>query len=56
LPLIRFFEILSNYQFGTDPKVEKIHFMQHKTPLGYIDDFLNRRILALRDFNLTYSY
>jgi hypothetical protein len=42
--------IVSNYQFGTDPKVEKIHFMQHKTPLGYIDDFLNRRILALRDF------
>lgn len=42
--------IVSNYQFGTDPKVEKIHFMQNKMPLGYVSDFLNRRILAVKDF------
>jgi hypothetical protein len=42
--------IVSNYQFGTDPKVEKIHFMQNSTPLGYVSDFLNRRILSVRDF------
>lgn len=42
--------IVSNYQFGTDPKVEKIHFMQNKMPLGYVSDFINRRILAVKDF------
>jgi len=42
--------IVSNHQFGTDPRVEKIHFMQNNTPLGYVSDFLNRRILAVKDF------
>lgn len=42
--------IISNYQFGTDPKVEKIHFMQKGAELGYVDDIRNRRILAIRDF------
>jgi len=42
--------ITSNYQFGTDPTVEKIHFMQKGAKLGYFDDFRNRRILAIRDF------
>ena len=42
--------ILSNYQFGTDPKVEKIHFMEKSRELGYVDDFKNRRIIAMRDF------
>ncbi|MDD4580261.1 MAG: hypothetical protein PHF80_06265, partial [Methanothrix sp.] len=42
--------IVSDYQFGTDPKVEKIHFMQNSMPLGYVSDFMNRRILAVKDF------
>jgi hypothetical protein len=42
--------IVSNYQFGTDPTVEKIHFMQKGAELGYVDDFRYRRILAMRDF------
>jgi len=42
--------VVSSYQFGTDPKVEKIHFMQNGTPLGYVNDFLNRRILSVGDF------
>lgn len=42
--------IVSSYQFGTDPKVEKIHFMQNGTPPGYVNDFLNRRILSVGDF------
>jgi len=42
--------IVSDYQFGTDPKVEKIHFMKNSMPLGYVSDFMNRRILAVKDF------
>lgn len=42
--------IVSDHQFGTDPMVEKIHFMQNSTPLGYVSDFTNRRILAVKDF------
>lgn len=42
--------ITSSYQFGTDPKVEKVHFMEKDAKLGYFDNFRNRRILALRDF------
>jgi len=42
--------ITTSYQFGTDPKVEKIHFMEKDANLGYFDNFRNRRILAMRDF------
>jgi hypothetical protein len=42
--------IISSHQFGTDPKVDKIHFMEKSAQIGYIDDFRNRRILAIRDF------
>jgi hypothetical protein len=42
--------VLSTHQFGTDPRVEKIHFMEKGKELGYVDDFKNRRILTNRDF------
>ena len=45
--------ILSTYQFGKEPAVQKMHFMQDDVPLGWQGEFFNDIILALQDFKDT---
>lgn len=45
--------IVSTFQFGSEPPVQRLHFLQDNVKLGWQGDFFNDVILALRDFNVT---
>jgi hypothetical protein len=42
--------IVSKFQIGDEPPVERLHFMQDDVPLGWHDDFFDDIILSTRDF------
>ena len=43
--------IVTTTQFGSEPPVQRLHFMQHNVDLGWQGDFFNDVVLAIRDFN-----
>jgi hypothetical protein len=42
--------IMSTFQFGKEPAVQKLHMMENDVECGWQGDFFNRIILAIRDF------
>ncbi|TFH48764.1 MAG: hypothetical protein E4G89_05765 [Methanothrix sp.] len=42
--------IISTFQFGKEPAVQKLHMMGNDVECGWQGDFFNRIILAIRDF------
>lgn len=42
--------IMSTFQFGKEPAVQKLHMMENDVDCGWQGDFFNRIILAIRDF------
>jgi len=43
--------VVTTTQFGSEPPVQRLHFMQHNVDLGWQGDFFNDVVLAIRDFN-----
>ncbi|OQY35730.1 MAG: hypothetical protein B6I38_01360 [Anaerolineaceae bacterium 4572_5.1] len=42
--------ITTTFQFGSEPPVQRLHFMENEVPLGWVGDFFNDVILSTRDF------
>lgn len=42
--------IVTKFQIGDEPPVERLHFMQKDTDLGWHDDFFNDVVFSTRDF------
>jgi len=43
--------IVTTTQFGSEPPIQRLHFMQHNVPPGWQENFFYDVVLALRDFN-----
>lgn len=44
--------IVTTTQFGSEPPVQRLHFMQHNVKMGWQGDFFNDLVLAIRDFKI----
>lgn len=43
--------VMTSSQFGSEPPVERLHYMQDNVPLGWQADFFNEIVLALQAYN-----
>ena len=42
--------IVSTFQFGVEPPVQRLHFLKRGVPLGWHEDFFNDVVLSVREF------